>query len=121
MQTLKACACIYAFSCMWCHGFSLYMQYNLIYCIFFIEQSIVVMFCNQCGCSLIINSKFCHICGKESSPSTALSVNSTSKSSTSPTTTTTMGSSALTTPIQPVSCSGVAMARQTGQIDVLSN
>ena len=57
------------------------------------------MFCSQCGSSLIINSRFCHVCGKESSPSAAFSVNnSTSKSSTSPTTTTT-GSSISTTPI----------------------
>ena len=26
------------------------------------------MFCSQCGSSLIINSMFCHVCGKESSP-----------------------------------------------------
>ena len=53
--------------------------------------TVVVMFCSQCGSSLLINSKFCHVCGRESSH--------TSKSSTSPTTTTTTGSSISTTPV----------------------
>jgi hypothetical protein len=25
------------------------------------------MFCSQCGCSLLINAKFCHVCGQDSS------------------------------------------------------